>query len=154
VSGVATPGRHLNKNPGELMRPITVEVVVNVDINKVWNAWVSPEAIKNWNHASDDWHTTHADVDLKEGGEFLSRMEARDGSFGFDFRGTYQKIVPGRLIEYVIEDGRAVSVLFEPTEDAVKITETFEPEEQNPIAMQKNGWQAILNNFAKYVESM
>lgn len=136
------------------MEPVTVEVVVNSDIDTVWETWVSPEHIKQWSNASDDWHTPHAEVDLREGGEFLSRMEAKDGSFGFDFRGMYQKIVPLQLIEYNIEDGRHVSIVFEATADGVKVTETFDPEETNPVAMQKKGWQAILNSFAKYVESM
>jgi len=136
------------------VEPVTVEVVVNSDIDTVWETWVSPEHIKQWNNASDDWHTPHAEVDLREGGEFLSRMEAKDGSFGFDFRGMYQKIVPLQLIEYNIEDGRHVSIVFEATADGVKVTETFDPEETNPVAMQKKGWQAILNSFAKYVESM
>ena len=135
------------------MEPITVEVIVQADIDAVWAAWVTPEDIERWNAASDDWHTPHAEVDLREGGEFLSRMEARDGSYGFGFRGVYEKIVPLQLIEYNMEDGRHVRIEFEATAEGVRITETFDPEETNPIAMQKKGWQSILNNFAKYTES-
>lgn len=135
------------------MEPITVEVIVKADIDAVWAAWVTPEDIERWNAASDDWHTPHAEVDLREGGEFLSRMEARDGSYGFDFRGVYEKIVPLQLIEYNMEDGRHVRIEFEATAEGVRVTEIFDPEETNPIAMQKKGWQSILNNFAKYSES-
>ncbi|KPK10466.1 MAG: hypothetical protein AMJ68_09095 [Acidithiobacillales bacterium SG8_45] len=135
------------------MEPITVDVTVKADIDAVWAAWVTPEDIEHWNAASDDWHTPRAEVDLREGGEFLFRMEAKDGSYGFDFRGMYQKIIPLRLIEYNMEDGRHVRIEFVPAADGVKVTETFDPEETNPVPMQKKGWQSILNNFAKYVES-
>jgi uncharacterized protein YndB with AHSA1/START domain len=106
-----------------------------------------------WNNASDDWHTPSATSDLKEGGKFTSRMEAKDGSFGFDFGGTFTKVVPQKNLEYVIGDGRKVSVKFEEQDGKILITETFEAEGQNPIEMQQQGWQAILDNFKKYTES-
>lgn len=132
---------------------ITVSTTVASAVDKVWKAWTSPEDIKAWNCASDDWHTPHAEVDLRVGGEFLSRMEAKDGSFGFDFKGTYTNIVEHQLIEYSLEDGRNVRIEFLPQENGTKIVETFDTEEQNPVEMQQQGWQAILNNFAKYVDS-
>ncbi|MCW8955504.1 MAG: SRPBCC family protein [Gammaproteobacteria bacterium] len=132
---------------------ITVEIIINSDVDAVWDAWVTPEDIVMWNAASDDWHTTAAKIDLKPGGEFLFRMEARDGSFGFNFKGVYQNIIDHKLIEYTIEDGRNVSIEFESTENGTKVTETFDAESENSIEAQKKGWQSILNNFARYVES-
>ncbi len=132
---------------------INIEVTVNSSIDKVWETWVTPEHIKIWNSASDDWHTTMAEVELKVGGGFLSRMEAKDSSVGFDFKGVYQKIVPKKLIEYSLEDGREVIVTFEAVENGVKVTETFDAEMENSIEAQKKGWLLILKNFAKYVES-
>jgi uncharacterized protein YndB with AHSA1/START domain len=132
--------------------PITVETTVNAPIAKVWSAYTTPDDIKQWNAASDDWHTTKASVDLRVGGEFSSRMEAKDGSFGFDFAGTYTKITPNELIEYAFGD-RNASVAFVPGAKGVTVRVTFDPETQNSIEMQRGGWQAILNNFAKYVEA-
>ena len=134
------------------MTKITVEQKVDAPIAKVWAAYVSPEAIKKWNAASDDWHTNRAEVDLRVGGAFVSRMEAKDGSFGFDFSGTYTKIAPQELIEYSFGD-RAATVAFEPRADGVNVQVTFDAETQNPIEMQRAGWQSILANFAKYVEA-
>ena len=132
---------------------ITISAIVKADVAKVWQAWTSPEDIKKWNTASDDWHTPHAEVDLRVDGKFLSRMEAKDGSMGFDFSGKYTNIVDHQLIEYVLEDGRKVSTEFQSVDDGVKINSTFDPEDQNSHEMQRQGWQAILNNFVKYVES-
>ena len=130
---------------------ITVEKIVKAPIAKVWDAYVTPEDIKLWNTASDDWHTTKASVDLREGGAFSSRMEAKDGSFGFDFAGTYTKIVPQKLIEYSFGD-RTGSVEFIASDNAVTVRSTFDAEKENPLEMQRQGWQAILNNFANHVE--
>jgi uncharacterized protein YndB with AHSA1/START domain len=130
---------------------ITVKTLVNAPIAKVWSAYVTPEDIKQWNTASDDWHTTKSSVDLRVGGEFSSRMEAKDGSFGFDFAGTYTNIVPNRLLEFSFGD-RAGTVEFLPGANGVTVSVTFDAESQNPIEEQRQGWQAILNNFAKYVE--
>lgn len=129
---------------------ITVETTVNAPIANVWSAYTTPDDIKQWNAASDDWHTTSASVDLRVGGEFSSRMEAKDGSFGFDFAGTYTKIVPQELIEYSFGD-RVCVVEFRPGANGVTVSVTFDAETEHPIEQQREGWQAILNNFAKHV---
>lgn len=131
--------------------PLTVETLVSAPIAEVWRAYTTPEDIVRWNAASDDWHTTKASVDLREGGAFSSRMEAKDGSFGFDFAGTYTKIVPQELIEYAFGD-RTASVAFIPASKGVTVRVSFDPETQNSIEQQRQGWQAILDNFAKHVE--
>ena len=132
---------------------ITVETLVKAPIAKTWSAYTNPGDIKQWNTASDDWHTTEATVDLRAGGAFSSRMEAKDGSFGFDFAGTYTKIVPNQLIEYSFGDRVAV-VEFLPDTNAVTVRVTFDAESEHPAEQQRQGWQAILNNFAKHVESL
>ena len=131
---------------------ITIETTVKAPIAKVWSAWTTPSDIKQWNTASDDWHTTKAAVDLRVGGEFSSRMEAKDDSFGFDFAGTYTKIVPNELLEFSFGD-RSATVEFNTTANGVDIRETFDAETENSIEQQRSGWQSILNNFAKYVEA-
>jgi uncharacterized protein YndB with AHSA1/START domain len=131
---------------------ITVETSIKAPIAKVWSAYVTPEDIIQWNAASDDWHTTKSTVDLREGGAFCSRMEAKDGSFGFDFSGTYTKVVRHQLIEYSFGD-RAGAVEFIDGSEGVTVRSTFDAEAENPVEMQKKGWQAILNNFAKHVEA-
>ena len=131
---------------------ITVETIVNAPVAEVWKAYTTPDDIKQWNAASDDWHTTESAVDLRVGGTFTSRMEARDGSFGFDFAGTYTKIVPGALIEYTFGD-RACVVEFVPGANGVAVRVTFDAESENPVDMQRRGWQAILDNFARHVEA-
>src|SRR5919198_5017958 len=129
---------------------ITVHALINAPVNQVWKLYTGPEHIMRWNNASDDWHTPRAENDLRVGGKFLSRMEAKDGSFGFDFEGIYEQVKTNELIEYSITDGRKVKILF-TTDDSkqTRITITFEPESTNPIEMQRDGWQAILNNFKK-----
>ncbi len=131
---------------------ITVRTTVKSDLNRVWNAWSNPEDIKRWNTASDDWHTTASTEDLREGGTFSSRMEAKDGSTGFDFIGTYTRIVDQKVIEYTMDDGRAVKVEFSEGADGVVVTETFDAESEYDPEFQRQGWQAILDNFAEYVE--
>lgn len=131
---------------------ITVETAVKADLEKVWSAWNSPDDIKRWNAASDDWHTTNASVELREGGKFSARMEAKDGSEGFDFEGTYTRVVPRKLIEYRMDDGRQVAVEFSEQPGRVLVRETFDAETQNAPEMQRQGWQAILDNFARHVE--
>ena len=132
---------------------ITVETVVAASLSKVWDAWTTPEDIKQWNAASDDWHTTASTVDLREGGVFSSRMEAKDGSFGFDFAGTYTRVVPHKIIEFTMGDDRAVAIEFEEREGAVRVKETFDAEGQHSLEQQRQGWQAILDNFRRHVES-
>ena len=129
---------------------IIVETKISAPIEKVWNSYISPEAIVQWNAASDDWHTVTARVDLRVGGEFCSRMEARDGSKGFDFSGIYTKIVPMNMIEYTFGERKA-KVEFIKDESDVVVRVTFDAEKENSIEQKRNGWQAILNNFRKYV---
>jgi uncharacterized protein YndB with AHSA1/START domain len=131
---------------------ITVETGVKAALNAVWDAWNNPEDIRRWNAASEDWHTPKSSVDLREGGKFSARMEARDGSEGFDFEGTYTKVLPRKLIEYRMSDGREVRVEFSEQPGRVLVRETFDAETQNPPEMQRQGWQAILDNFARHVE--
>jgi uncharacterized protein YndB with AHSA1/START domain len=131
---------------------ITVETTVNAPIAEVWRAYTTPADIMLWNAASDDWHTTTATVDLREGGAFSSRMEAKDGSFGFDFAGTYTKIVPLERIDYAFGD-RAAQVEFAPKGSSVIVRVTFDAEKENPVEMQRGGWQAILGSFKKHVEA-
>jgi len=133
---------------------ITVQTTINSNIDTVWKAWNSPEDVKKWNAASDDWHTTESTIDLREGGSFTSRMEAKDGSMGFDFTGTYTKIIDKSLIEYSMADGRTVIVKFSPGKSGVYIEETFDAESVHSEEQQRQGWQSILNNFAKHVEAI
>ena len=131
---------------------ITVETTVHAPIAAVWSAYTTPADIVQWNAASDDWHTTSATVDLRVGGNFSSRMEAKDGSFGFDFAGTYTQIEPHRLIAYSFGD-RGAQVSFEDGKDGVTVRVTFDAEETHSIEQQRGGWQAILDRFARHVES-
>jgi uncharacterized protein YndB with AHSA1/START domain len=130
---------------------IVVETHVHAPIEKVWQAYTTPEDIVQWNAASDDWHTTKASVDLRVGGAFSSRMEAKDGSFGFDFAGTYTDVVPNRLIEYSFED-RTAKVEFTERPEGINVRVSFDAETTHPIEQQQVGWQAILNNFARHLE--
>lgn len=130
---------------------ITVETVVDAPLAEVWHAYSNPDDIKRWNAASDDWHTTTSTVDLRPGGAFSSRMEAKDGSTGFDFAGTYTTVVEGKLIEYTFGD-REARVEFGEVPGGVRVRVTFDAEDQNPIELQRGGWQAILDSFARHVE--
>ena len=132
---------------------ITVGNIINAPVEKVWEYWTKPEHITQWCSASDDWHTPTAKNDLKVGGSFASRMEAKDGSMGFDFGGVYDAIRQNAYIEYTMNDGRKVKVTFTPDGNATKISESFEAENTNPLEMQKGGWQAILDSFKKYTEA-
>lgn len=131
---------------------IAIESHVSAPIDAVWHAYTNPADIKSWNAASDDWHTTAATVDLREGGAFSSRMEAKDGSMGFDFAGTYLKIVPHERIEYAFGDRRA-EVSFVPANGGVDVRVAFDAEDTHSIEQQRAGWQAILDNFARHVEA-
>lgn len=130
---------------------ITIERHIDANLERVWDAWSNPSDIQQWNAASDDWHTPHAEVDLREGGRFLSRMEAKDGSFGFDFEGTYTRVVPREAIDYVMSDGREVNIEFADHAPGSHVRVTFDAETENPAEMQRQGWQAILDNFGRYV---
>lgn len=131
---------------------ISVQTSINADLDKVWQSYTSPSAIMMWNAASDDWHTTRASVDLRVGGEFSSRMEAKDGSMGFDFSGTYTEVVENRKLSYSFGE-RNAEVTFNESDDGIIVNVTFDAETVYPIEQQQQGWQAILNNFKKYVET-
>ena len=132
---------------------ITVKNTVNAPIEKIWSCWTKPEHIIKWNNASDDWHTPRAENDLRVGGKFLSRMEARDGSAGFDFGGVYDEVKTNELIAYTMDDGRKVKINFTSQGNTTKVVETFEAENENSIEIQQGGWQAILDSFKKYTET-
>jgi uncharacterized protein YndB with AHSA1/START domain len=119
----------------------------------VWKFWTTPADIVKWNNASEDWHTPHAENDLRVGGKFNYRMEAKDGSMGFDFWGIYDKIVINQLIEYTTGDDRKVKIVFTNLDHKTEVVETFESESENSVEMQHDGWQAILDNFKKHAES-
>ena len=131
---------------------IAIETHVNADIARVWSAWNTPPDIVRWNSAQDDWHTTRSEVDLRVGGRFLSRMEAKDGSVGFDFGGVYTRVVPQRAIEFRMDDGREAQTEFMERDGGVHVKTTFDAESENPPEMQRAGWQAILEHFKRHVE--
>lgn len=133
---------------------ITVEATINAPVEKVWNYWNEPRHIIRWNNASDDWCTLKASNDLKPGGKLSSTMAAKDGSFSFDFGGVYDVVKHHEFIEYTMDDGRKVSVRFTANGNDTTIVETFDAETENPLEMQQQGWQAILNNFKKYTEGV
>ncbi|MCB0216804.1 MAG: SRPBCC domain-containing protein [Caldilineae bacterium] len=132
---------------------IEIETTIRADRPRVWAAWNDPEDIVRWNAASDDWHTTSSTVDLREGGSFTARMEAKDGSMGFDFGGVYTRVVEPERIEYAMADGRRVEIDFEETAEGTRVRERFDAETVNDPEMQRRGWQAILDNFARHVEA-
>ncbi len=132
---------------------ITVETCVRVPIESAWVYWTEPQHITEWNQSSDDWHTPFSKNDLRPGGRFLSRMEAKDGTFGFDFKGTYDDVVLHKAIAYTLDDGRKVRITFTGLNSETRITEAFEAEATNTIELQRGGWQAILNNFKDYAEN-
>ena len=133
---------------------ITIETTVNAPVEKAWKVWSTPHHITKWCNASDDWHAPSATNDLKVGGRFTTRMEAKDKSMGFDFGGTYDKVETNKRLEYTIDDGRKVHVIFSTEGNQTKVVETFEAENENPVEMQRGGWQSILDNFKKYTESV
>jgi len=132
--------------------PITVETTIKSTIENVWNLWTTPEDIRQWNNPSEEWHTLKVENDLNDGGKFLFRMESKDGADGFDFSGTYDKVILNKLIEYTLDDGRKTINEFIQNENSVTITETFEPEAKTPLDVQKEFCQGVLDNFKKYVE--
>jgi uncharacterized protein YndB with AHSA1/START domain len=133
--------------------PITISATINAPVEKVWTYYTEPEHLMQWNFASDDWMCPSATNDLRVGGTFTSRMEAKDGSFGFDFGGTYSEVVPNERIVYSLSDARKIEVNFSETDGITTVTTVFDAEKENPEEMQREGWQAILNNFKKHVES-
>jgi uncharacterized protein YndB with AHSA1/START domain len=132
---------------------VTVQATIQAPVQIVWKNWTSPQAIVQWNYASEDWHTPHAENDLRVGGTFRSRMEAKDGSFGFDFEGIYDAVRENEYIEYHLADGRKIKVSFFAEGASTRVTETFDTETENPVEMQRQGWQAILDNFRKFTEA-
>lgn len=132
---------------------ITVEAVISAETKKVWDYWTQPEHITKWNFASEDWHCPKAANDLRVGGKYSARMEAKDGSFGFDFEAVYDEVTDQEKITYTMEDGRQATTDFENLDSTTKVTTTFDAESENELAMQRAGWQAILDNFKKYTES-
>jgi uncharacterized protein YndB with AHSA1/START domain len=132
---------------------ITIQATVDVPVSLVWKYWTTPEDIVQWNAASPDWHTLKAEINLHENGRFSFRMEAKDKSFGFDFGGTFNVVVINSHIEYTLDDNRAVEVHFLSSDDKTEIVEIFEAENENPIDLQRSGWQSILNNFKRYAET-
>lgn len=134
------------------MDKITIESEINAPVEKVWEAYTDPGHIIKWNHASDDWHSPRAENDLREGGRFSFRMEAKDSSEGFDFAGMYTEVVPKEKLSYEF-GGRKATVSFEDLGESTRVTIAFDPEEENPEEMQRSGWQAILDNFKRYVEA-
>ena len=135
-----------------MKEPITVQTSVSAPVDLAWKIFTDPERIVSWNTASDDWHTTKARNDLRAGGTFAYRMEAKDGSDGFDLSGVYDEVIPGTKISYTLDDGRKVEVLLEAVDTGTLVTETFEPESENTRELQQSGWQAILDNFKRYAE--
>lgn len=137
----------MNKNP------ITVQTIVNAPLSKVWECWIDPKHITQWTFASDDWEAPFSENDLKVGGKFKTIMAAKNKSYSFDFTGQYTEVKEHRLVEYDMDDGRHVAITFQQTPDGTKVIEIFDPEEENSHELQQDGWQAILDNFKKYVES-
>lgn len=136
------------------MEPITIDITILKPITKVWEFFTDPEHITQWNFANDTWTCPKAENDLQIGGAFNYRMEAKDESFGFDFKGTYDEVAPFEKIKYHLDDGRKVKVLFERIDETTtKVTEIFEPDTQQSAEMQREGWYAILDNFHKHVEN-
>ncbi|TMV51942.1 polyketide cyclase [Paenibacillus mesophilus] len=131
---------------------ITIETTVHKPVGEVWKHWNEPQHITKWCAASEDWHAPKAENDLRVGGKFVTRMEAKDGSFGFDFGGVYDEVRVNEFIAYTMEDGRKVAITFISEGNATKVIETFDAEATNPVDMQRAGWQAILDNFGKYSE--
>jgi uncharacterized protein YndB with AHSA1/START domain len=135
------------------LNPITITATINASCENVWIYWNMPEHVTQWNQATPDWHCPKASTDLRVGGKFSATMAAKDGSFSFEFEGTYTEVVPNELLRYTMPDGRKVEVKFVSEGNATLITETFDPETQNPIEMQQAGWQMILKSFKNYAET-
>ncbi len=132
---------------------ISIETAVNATLENTWSAWTCPDDIVLWNFAIEEWCCPKATIELSKGKGFNYRMEAKDGSMGFDFTGTFTEIRPNEFLEYELEDGRKVSITFQESSEGIKVVETFDAEDENSAEQQKQGWQCILNNFKKHVES-
>jgi uncharacterized protein YndB with AHSA1/START domain len=132
---------------------ITIQATISADRKKVWDFYTNPDHITKWNFATDDWHCPNATNDMRVGGKYLARMEAKDGSFGFDFEAVYEEIIEGEKFTFTMTDGRQATVNFKKLSDKTEVTVIFDPETENPVELQREGWQAILNNFKKYAET-
>ena len=132
---------------------ISIEIVINSTLDNIWTTWTTPSSITQWNFASDEWCCPKAEINLEVGESFIYRMEAKDGSMGFDFSGKFTQIKTNELIEYELEDKRSVTIVFEKVNEGVKVIESFDAEDENSAKQQKDGWQCILNNFKYYVET-
>lgn len=137
----------------EKLAPITIQTTVHASAAKAWSCYNDPDHVTQWNHASDDWHSPSATNDLRPGGEFHYLMAAKDGSFEFDFAGVYDEVIPEKKLSYTMADGRKVAVLFDSNGAETKVTTTFDPETQNTLELQRDGWQAILDNYKKHTEA-
>ncbi len=135
-------------------KSVTVQTTIQASLDVVWNSWLEPRHVEKWNAASDDWHTPKAINDVREGGRFVYTMAAKDGSVSFDFSGKFEEIIEHKKIVTLLDDDRRVWVSFEQSEHGVHLQETFEIEDQNSEELQRMGWQAILDNFKKYTESL
>ncbi|MEY3052449.1 MAG: hypothetical protein RLY31_2234 [Bacteroidota bacterium] len=136
------------------MEPISVSTLVNAPLSTVWACWTQPEHITNWYFAHPDWHCPAATNDLRTGGRFSFALAAKDGSFSFDFQGVYDAVKNNAFMAFTLDDGRKATVSFQPSEQGVRLTETFDPEQENPVHLQEAGWQAILDNFRAYTEKI
>jgi uncharacterized protein YndB with AHSA1/START domain len=134
-------------------KKVIIEAVISAGSKKVWEYYTLPAHITKWNFASDDWHCPEAENDLRPGGKYRARMEAKDGSFGFDLEAVYDQVIDGKKISFTMTDGRKVDIEFQDMSGRTKVTTAFDPETENPVEMQRDGWQAILNNFKKYTET-
>lgn len=143
----------MSENTNASKPVLTIEATIGLPVAQVWDLWSKPEHITKWNYAGDDWHCPSAENDLRAGGKYSSRMEAKDGSFGFDFWGTYEEVVPFERVTSVLGDGRTVQVNFTDLGGSTRLVESFEAEGENPPELQQQGWQMILNNFKKYAEN-
>ena len=132
---------------------IQIEAYIMAPLNKVWTYWTEPNHITKWNFAIPEWHCPKANNELRVGGKYSARMEAKDGSFGFDFEAIYDEVIQHKIITYTMGDGRKATTTFESTPDGTRVKTIFDAEKQNPVEMQKNGWQSILNNFKNYAEA-
>lgn len=136
------------------LQPITIETIVAATPEEAWAAYNSPEAITQWNQASEDWHCPSASVDLRAGGRYVARMEAKDGSFGFDFGGTYEEVNEPHALALVMDEGRRMRTTFAAEGSGTRVTTIFDPEAMNPLDMQRDGWQSILDSYARYVSKV
>jgi uncharacterized protein YndB with AHSA1/START domain len=146
--------RSSSEGNSDRLSPLSVATPINNDVAKVWEAYTDPKHIKQWNHADSSWHCPKASNDLRPGGRFSFRMEAKDGSEGFDFSGVYEDVVPNKKISFVMDDGRRATITFEEIGSSTHVSVTFDPENENTPEFQKAGWQAILDNFKTHAESL